>query len=266
MAESYLERFSREPGFPTEVHERAAESLVDYVVGVAGVQAALLTCSCARGVAAPESCVDITLLVDPDDRERFMRHDWPGVLAHIESDPACVALDKSVPWSGIDIDFHDGIFAPGHHGWTTGADAYELEIGNALAWSHPLFMRGSRYRLLQEHYLPYYDNALRQERLIMVVGYATNNIEHIVPYARRGLYGQAFKRLYHALEETLQALFISRGVYPIAYDKWLREQLVDILGEPGLYTEWIDILATPEFSVKQFADRSARLAALLETL
>lgn len=28
----------------------------------------------------------------------------------------------------------------------------------------------------------------------------------------------------------MQALFIARRTYPIAYDKWIREQVVDILG------------------------------------
>ncbi len=51
--------------------------------------------------------------------------------------------------------------------------------------------------------------------------FARNNLNHIPPYSQRGLYFQCLKRLHHALEETLQALFIAARCYPIAYDKWI---------------------------------------------
>ncbi len=51
----------------------------------------------------------------------------------------------------------------------------------------------------------------------------------------RGLYFQAFDRLYNAHQEFLQALFISRRTYPIVYNKWIHEQIVDILHLPELY-------------------------------
>ena len=51
----------------------------------------------------------------------------------------------------------------------------------------------------------------------------------------RGLFSQSFDRLFNVYQEFLQALFISRRTYPIAFNKWIREQIVEILGLPELY-------------------------------
>ncbi|MHB0859376.1 MAG: hypothetical protein ACYC5M_17645 [Anaerolineae bacterium] len=265
MAQSYLERFSRQPAFPTDRHRAAAESVVDRFSADQRVQAVLLVASCARGVAVPESCVDITILVAPNDLP-VLRAEWPEIEAFLANDPACRALAEMVPWSSVDLDLSSGEFELDHHSWTTGADMYEVEIGNTLAWAHPMLLRGGRFEQLQDQFLPYYDEALRAERLRSVIRFASNNLDHIVPYARRGLFVQSFKRLYHALEEYLQALFIARRIYPIAYDKWVREQLVDVLDEPGIYEELTHILTMPAFSVPLFGEHSQRLRALLDTL
>jgi len=254
------------PTFPTEAHRGAAEATVDYFALDSRVEAVILTGSCARGKGAPESCVDITVLVAPAHLQTFWEQEQPRFEAFLATDPACVALAHRVPWSAIDLSFSDGAFAPGEHGWTTGPDNYELEIGNTLAWTRPMLLRGMRFGELRQLYVPYYDEALRQERLIEVLRFARNNLDHILPYARRGLYFQCFKRLYHAFEEYLQALFIQRRVYPIAYDKWLREQIVDILGEPALFDELSAILPMASFSTARFRDRVARLQALLDQL
>jgi predicted nucleotidyltransferase len=254
------------PVFPTDLHRAAAEAVVDYWVLDERVQAVILTGSCARGKGTPESCVDITVLVAPSDLGALHEEEKPRFEAFLASDPACVALAHSVPWSGIDPSYSDGQFVPGEHGWTTGADNYELEIGNTLAWTRAMLWRGRRWKDMLHAYLPYYDETMRQERLSHVIRCARNNLEHIVPYAHRGLYFQCFKRLYHAFEEYLQALFIRRRVYPVAYDKWVQEQIVEILGEPQLYEELAGVLTMPGFSVDAFRDRAGRMQALVEQL
>ena len=266
MQLSYLNRFSYEPGFPTVKHCAAAEAVVDYWAADPWAQAVLLTCSCARGRASVESCVDIAILVPPQQHGEIMAHGWPKFEAFLASDPSCVALSDSVPWSGIDVDLVIGEFTPGYHGYTSGADNYEIEIGNTLAWVHPMLLNGPRFEQLQQSYLPYYAEALRKERLALVTAFARNNIDHIVPYARRGLYLQALKRLTHAFEEYLQALFISRRIYPLAYDKWVREQVVEVLGEPELFEELLYVLSIPSFTAHEFRDRAARMGRLLDAL
>ena len=77
MQLSYLNRFSYEPGFPTVKHCAAAEAVVDYWAADPWAQAVLLTCSCARGRASVESCVDIAILVPPQQHGEIMAHGWP---------------------------------------------------------------------------------------------------------------------------------------------------------------------------------------------
>lgn len=266
MTLSYLDRFGYRPAYPSPAHQAAVEAVVDYFAPAYGVQAVLLTGSCARGVAAWQSCVDIVILVSPADRDAFLKHQAPLWKRFLATDPACVSLARQVPWSAVDWEVSSGEWVPGPHGWTTGADNYELEIGNTLAWVHPLLLRGPRFESLQRCYLPYYDEGQRLERLQMVKQFAYNNLDHIVPYAERDLLVQAFKRLYHALEEYLQALFIHRRIYPIAYDKWLREQVVDILQEPALYEKLLSLLAMPALTTRRFRDRVRRLRSLLDLL
>ena len=51
----------------------------------------------------------------------------------------------------------------------------------------------------------------------------------------RRLYFQPFDRQYNAYREVLQAMFITWRAYPIAYNKWIREQVEEILGLPELH-------------------------------
>ena len=262
---SYLPRFRRQPAFPTRLHLLAAEEAVDYFAADSRVEAVLLTGSCARGVASKDSCVDVTLLVTPSDLAS-MEGELPRCEQELARLPACAELSKAVPWSAIDLGVSYGEFTPGERGWTSGPDRFELEIGNTLAWVHPMLLRGGRFRELQRAYLPYYDEALRTSRLAAAIRYASNNLAHVGPYALRHLSFQAFKRLYHAMEEYLQALLIHRRIYPIAYDKWVEEQVAEILGEPGIYARLKSMLATPSLSVHRLVPRAAALGDLLEEL
>ena len=194
------------------------------------MDAVLLTCSCARGKAVPASCVDISVLLRPQT-DRAHREQLAGAWSkHSEGSPVVAALAAHGKYAHIDLDMTDGAFREGYHGWCSGPDEFELEIGNLLHYSVPLFEKGSRLLELKEAWLPYYSSELRNRRLAMVGEYCLNNIDHVAPYVERQLYFQAFRRLYNAAGEFLQALFIARRTYPIAYDKWIKEQLEEILG------------------------------------
>lgn len=65
------------------------------------------------------------------------------------------------------------------------------------------------------------------------LGPAADRVAHIPLYVRRGLYSQSLGRLWHVFQEFMQALFIAPRTYPIAYNKWVREQVEDSLGLPG---------------------------------
>jgi hypothetical protein len=94
--------------------------------------------------------------------------------------------------------------------------------------------------------------------------YFHNNLDHVPLFVDRGLHFQAFNRLYDALREFIQALFISRRIYPIAYDKWIRKQFHEILGEPDLYGSLVKLLEIKDFEGRALADGAENLRGLFE--
>ncbi len=253
------------PAYPTPQHERSAQAIVEFFKDRPQTSAVLLTCSCARGKATRDSCLDIAVLIAPDlppgTLEQLDR-DWQSWY---QSEPVFKEQVRAGAFSQVDLEFHTGVFKPDNHphGWTSGADEFELEVGNLLAYSAPLLEKDARFRDLKAQWLPYYAENLRRERLEMVVKYCRNNLAHIPLYVERGLYFQAFKRLYHALGEFLQSLFIARRTYPLAYDKWVREQVVDILGLPELYAQLVGLLEVKHLESIELAEKSAVIEGLI---
>ena len=166
-------------------------------------------------------------------------------------------------YSHIDVHLFDGDCHPSEHGWTTGADEFELEIGNLIAYAVPLFECNNHFKELQDHWLPYYSEEIRHQRLEMVLRYCHNNLDHIPVYVGRQLYFQAFDRLYKAFGEFLQALFISKRIYPIAYDKWIHEQIVEILELPELYDRLSQLLEIKNFESMEIVEKGDELKRTL---
>ena len=89
-------------------------------------------------------------------------------------------------------------------------------------------------------------------------------LAHIQLYVERRLYFQSFARLYRAFQMFLQALLIARRTYPIAYDKWVHEQVVEILGLPELYARLPQLLEIGRFESADLVDKAAELRRLLD--
>jgi hypothetical protein len=83
-------------------------------------------------------------------------------------------------------------------------------------------------------------------------------------YLGRSLYFQAFDRLYKAFQEFLQALFVARRTYPLAYNKWIQEQVTEWLLLPELYKELPPILSIRRMDSAELGGKSAALRVLLE--
>lgn len=254
------------PAYPTSIHSDAAHEITTFFQRQPGVEAVLLMGSCARGKATPDSCLDILVLYRPSQPNEIRKQVEESWSRYYEDLPLFARLRQVGAFSHVDLEFIDGIFDPDRHqhGWTTGADEFELEVGNHLAYSVPLWEGGTYYQELRARWLPYYDEELRRKRLAMVLGYCRNNLAHIPLYAELGLYFQSFKRLYHAFEEFLQALFISRRTYPIAYDKWVKEGVVEILGLPELYSHVTRVLEISKFESNQVVDRAKTISSFLD--
>jgi hypothetical protein len=70
--------------------------------------------------------------------------------------------------------------------------------------------------------------------------------------------------LYKAFQEFLQALFVARRTYPLAYNKWIREQVTEWLSLPDLYQELPPILSVRRMESAEIGEKADALRVLLE--
>lgn len=253
-----------EATYPTQEHQRAAETIVDFFVSNYKIDAVLLVNSCARGKATRDSCLDIVMLAKPDQGRSQLSVLEAGWAEFEQSNQDMHALYKVGKYSVVHPDFIHGIFNPREQDEAAGPDDFEVEIGNFLAYSVPLWQGSDYFSQLQGQWLPYYNDELRRQRLDRVRWYCLNNLHHIPLYIERGLYFQSFDRLYNAYREFLQALFIARRTYPIAYNKWIREQVEEILELPELYTQLSHLFEIKQFESSEIADKAKEVEQLLE--
>ena len=250
--------------YPTTEHQNAADSIVEYFVSNYKIDAVLLVNSCARGKATRDSCLDIIMLAKPNPSRSPLLELEAGWEEFEKSSPAIPALHKAGKYSVVHPDFIHGVFVPHEQDEAAGPDDFELQVGNFLVYSVPLWQGSDYLDQLKEQWLPYYSEELRQKRLERVRWYCLNNLHHIPPYIERGLYFQSFDRLYNAYQEFLQALFIARRTYPIAYNKGIHEQIVEILGLPELYEQLTHLFEIRQFESHQIADKAKEVEELLE--
>ena len=250
--------------YPTPEHQHAAEAIVEFFAAVPEIETVCLTCSCARGKASRDSCLDMLVLGRPEvmsAAQAGVEKMWDGFYTTAPVFQRLAAVGK---YAHVDLEFSDGYFAPTPRGWTSGPDEFELVIGNYLVYSVPLHQKGDYFDELRSKWLPYYDENLRSERLLMVRKYCLNNLDHIPLYVERGLHFQCFHRFYDAFREFLQALFIARRTYPIAYDKWIQEQVVEILELPDLYDQLLHLFEIRNFESHEILDKADILRGLLD--
>jgi predicted nucleotidyltransferase len=250
--------------YPTKEHRTAADTIVDYFVSNYKIDAVLLVNSCARGKATRDSCLDIVVLSKPDPSRsalNVMEAEWEKFE---KANSAIKALYQVGKYSVVHPGFTDGVFMPREQDEAAGPDDFEVEVGNFLAYSVPLWQGSDYLAQLKRQWLPYYNEQLRQQRLDRVRWYCLNNLHHIPLYVERGLYFQSFDRLYNAYREFLQALFIARRTYPIAYNKWIREQVEEILGLPELYEQLSHLFEIKKFESSEIADKAKEVEQLLD--
>jgi predicted nucleotidyltransferase len=250
--------------YPTSVHAKAAQAIVDFFQTDGRAATVQLVNSCARGKATPDSCLDIVVVVEP----AIFAHEGVSLEAQwqtfYQTDPIFKQLKARGAFSVVHLDIINGVYTPITWDDGGGPDGFELEIGNHLFYGISLWQQGDYLARLKAQWLPYYDETLRQHRLTMVSHACREDLAHIPLYAARGLYFAAFDRLYRASQEFLQALFISRRTYPIAYNKWMREQLVEILGLPAVYQQLTTLYELDSFTEQALLNKKEVLAQLME--
>jgi predicted nucleotidyltransferase len=252
-------------GFPTQLHQQVAELVRDSISAETAVDTVLVVNSCARGQATPESDLDMAILMPPTttaDAVLALEEHWRNYL---EGQALVKEFKQAGRFALLHLDFFNGQFTPTV--WEEGAggpDGFELEVGNRLAYSAPLGEAGPYLKQLQAQWLPYYADDLRQQRLGMVRDACLYDLAHVPMYVGRGLHFQAFDRLYKGFQEFLQAVFIARRTYPLAYNKWIREQVEVWLGEPELYQALPSILSVSNFESAELTEKAEVLQSLLE--
>jgi hypothetical protein len=253
-----------EPAYPSPQHQKAAETITHHFVSNYKIDAVLLVNSCARGKATRDSCLDIIMLAKPDASRSSLKDLEAGWEKFEKSSQTIQDLYKVGKYSVVHPDFISGVFKPWEQDEAAGPDDFEVEVGNFLAYSVPLWQGSDYYDDLKEQWLPYYGEDLRRKRLERVRWYCLNNLHHIPLYIERRLYFQSFDRLYNAYREFLQALFIARRTYPIAYNKWIHEQIVEILGLPDLYEQLTHLFEIRKFESAEISEKAKEVEALLE--
>lgn len=250
---------STHPAYPTPEHEGAADAITTFFAGRPGVDLVLLTNSCARGKATRDSCLDMAVIVREGVPVAPLESEWRAFHA---TAPAIAALSAAGAFSDIHLDIMDLEIEAPDHPKDEYPDDFEVMIGNYFIYAVPLLERDDRLRRLRAGWVPYYDDDLRAARLAAATWCCHHHLDHIPLYVARGLWYQALDRLNFAFRTFVQALFISRRTYPIAYNKWLHEQVVDILGLPDLYRQLPPLFEISDVQGTEMNDKAAALHAL----
>lgn len=250
--------------FPTELHQQTTETVAAFFAASPLVDTLLIVNSIARGQATPDSDLDLAVLVEPSVPAaaiQRLEQDW---VSYSTSQPTLVNFRQSGRFAHIHLDVVQGVYFDETWDDGGGPDAFEIEIGNQLAYSVPHSPPGPYFQQLHAKWLPFYAELLRSKRLEMVRNAALYDLDHVAFFVQRGLYFAAFDRLYRAFQEFLQALFIARRTYPIAYNKWIREQVENWLKLPDLYAQLPTILSISQLESPELVQKSIKLRALLE--
>jgi hypothetical protein len=245
--------------YPTQAHERAADAITQFFAARSETDAVLLTNSCARDKATPDSCLDMQVVVRPTAvptvGEAF------GRFAADSEDIA--ELARAGRFSDLHLDVSDGVItlAPIEE---EGIPWSEVSVGTFFVYSVPLYVSGERYARLRGEWLPFYDDEIRSARLEAARWFVLeNNLARIPWYVERGLYFQALDRFYRAFQGFLLGLHVARRTYPIAYNKWIREQVAENLGLPELYERLPHLFELHRLESRELERKAAILAELV---
>ncbi len=256
-----LKKRATQVTFPTASHEKAFWSSVDFFSKKKEVLAITLVGSVLRGQGSYDADVDIDV---------FVKDQKVGDKLSREFDRVGRKIIRSVrnkhTGKFFDIGLHMRLLEPKPRprSWTSGPDDFELEIAHSFIYCEPVFVRGAAYDKARKKFTPYYNERLRKKRLVETKKFCLNNIDHIRPYASRKLYFQAHKRFYDATREFLQALFISKKVYPLDYDKWVEYEVKEILQLPKLYKEFVSLYQVKKLESNELVRKGEKLRKLVK--
>lgn len=251
------------PGFPTKLHKEAAGLIRDYFQAISRVDTVLAVNSCARGQAVPESDLDFAILTKPDTTQIEIINIKSSWQIYLETQPVLLKYKQSNQFAQLHLDIIDGNYKPTSLEKGEPIDYFEIEIGNQICYAAPMDNAGPYFKELQSKWLPYYNEGLRLQRVTMSRNACEYDLDHIPFFMKRRLYFQAFDTLCKAFQEYLQTLFIANKIYPIAYNKWIKEQVVKWLNMPDLYPKLAPILSINNIESDEIIEKANMLRGLL---
>ena len=254
------------PSFPTKLHQDTAELVRDHFLAIPKVDTVLVVNSCARGKGVPESDLDFAILVKPDVTAAEIKNIEQAWRIYSETQPTFLKYKQSNQFAHLHLDIIDGNYRPANIEKGEPIDYFEIEIGNQICYSAPMDNAGPYFQELQNKWLPYYNEELRLQRLQTTKEACSYDLDHIPFFIKRELYFQAFDILCKAFQEYLQVLFIANKTYPIAYNKWIKEQVVKWLNKPDLYPKLSPILSISNIESNEINDKAKDLRNLLNNL
>jgi hypothetical protein len=254
------------PIFPTKLHQNVAELTRDFFTNISIVDTVLVVNSCARGHAVPESDLDFAILVNADASPTAIKNIERSWTNFSDLHPTFIKYKGSGPYAHLHLDIINGLYLPGPMEYGGDPDYFEIEIGNQLNYSAPMGNAGPYFIQLQRKWLPYYNHELQFNRLLMTQTMCEYDLDQIPFYIKRGLYFQAFDRLYIAFQKFLQALFISNRIYPISYKKWIKFQLTEWLKIPELYPKLSPIISITNIESDEINEKARNLKDLMSVI
>lgn len=254
------------PEFPTVLHRNAAEVVQGYFLNLSNIDTVLVVNSCARGLAVPESDLDFAILAKPGITKKEVEKAEVAWQVYSNHHGTISNYKKLSPYAHLHLDIIDGNYIPVAIENGEPIDYFEIEIGNQICYSAPMGNPGEYFRELKSKWLPFYSEELQLQRLKASASACEYDLGHIPFFIKRELYFQAFDILCKAFQEYLRTLFIANKVYPIAYNKWIKEQVVKWLKKPDLYPKLSPILSVSNIESNEINDKAILLRGLLQNV
>lgn len=254
------------PVFPTALHSEVAEIVKDYFIKFDTTDTVLIVNSCARGQASAESDLDIAILVKEGVSNAAIKTLYNRWLKYSTANKTISAYKNSGMYRHLHLDVINGIYTPTPIEPGEPIDYFEVEIGNQVCYAATMNDDGKFFKSLQQKWLPYYNEELRLQRLKNIIDACHYDLDHIAFYKKRSLHFHAFYILYKAFEEYLQALFIANKTYPLAYNKWIRYQVTELLQKPSLYPLLGPVLSIADIEGDEINNKVVLLTQLLNDL
>jgi predicted nucleotidyltransferase len=240
--------------FPTERQRDLTRLVLEQAAGDPDVRAAVLCCSLAAGYGDEDSDLDFAFIAESDRIEAVKgRFETLQEALNREHDMWC------------DIDVTDGEFKPGEMGWSD-VDRFELEVGNIVVYSMPIFDRDGSLAEIRKRWLPYYSEDLAERRAKRFAKLTTNHVVQGLKSARRGHGFDSMDRLYTGIQTLIAGLYVHRRVYPVDYLKRLELHLERHLGMGELGRDLRFLFDVGELETKRLERSLHRLNDLALTL